>query len=212
LNDIDFLRSYLPSPPARILEIGCGNGKLARQLNATGYEVVAIDPKAPRGKIFRRIPIEEFEDIRPFHAAIAIVSLHHVSDLRAALDRVHEHLRQDGVFILEEFAYERLLNPNTARWYFYQRQAALAAGLHRDRRLPRSFALWRKTWKIYRDLHTSEEMRTELRRRFRRRFFEWTPYLYSYYLDETLKPVEEKLIISGGILATGFRWVGTPRK
>jgi hypothetical protein len=54
-------------------------------------------------------------------------------------------------------------------------------------------------------------MTVELGRRFRRRFFEWTPYLYDYDLDESLKPLEERLIASRKILATGFRWVGTPR-
>jgi ubiquinone/menaquinone biosynthesis C-methylase UbiE len=212
LNDLQFLQRFLPRPPARILEVGCGDGTLARTLARQGYQVVAIDPVAPRGRIFRRIGIEEFEDGRPFDAVIAITALHHVANLQIALEKIRRLLHRKGVLVLEEFAYERLLHAGTAEWYFHQRQAAAAVGLHRHAPLPRTLALWRRTWaREHRDLHGFKEMTVELGRRFRRRFFEWTPYLYDYDLDESLKPLEERLIASRKILATGFRWVGTPR-
>jgi ubiquinone/menaquinone biosynthesis C-methylase UbiE len=213
LNDPQFLRRFLPRPPARILEVGCGDGRLARTLSRQGYQVVAIDPVAPRGKIFRRIRIEEFEDDRPFDAVVSITALHHVANLQGALERIHRSLQRKGVLVLEEFAYERVLHSGTAKWYFHQRQAAVAVGLHRHGRLRQTFAAWRKTWtREHRDLHGFKELSAALRQRFSRRFFEWTPYLYDYHLDESLKPVEEKLIASRKILATGFRWVGTPRE
>lgn len=212
MNDLQFLRRFLPRPPARILEVGCGDGKLAKSLASQGYQVVAIDPVAPRGKIFHRIGIEEFEDNRPFDAVVSITALHHVANLQIALERIRGSLQPKGVLVLEEFAYERVLHSGTARWYFHQRQAAAAVGLHRYGPLPRTFALWRKTWaREHRDLHGFKELSAGLRRSFSRRFFEWTPYLYDYQLDESLKPLEVSLIASGKILATGYRWVGTPR-
>lgn len=33
----------LPSPPRRVVDIGCGEGRLARDLTAAGYDVVGID-------------------------------------------------------------------------------------------------------------------------------------------------------------------------
>jgi ubiquinone/menaquinone biosynthesis C-methylase UbiE len=206
------LKRFLPRPPARILEVGCGDGKLARTLSRQGYQVVAIDPVAPRGTIFRRIGIEEFEDDRPFDAVVSITAIHHVVNLEAALEKIRRSLQGKGVLVLEEFAYERLLHSGTAKWYFYQRQAAVAVGLHRHGPLPQTFAVWRKTWaREHRDLHGFQEMSAALRRHFSRRFFGWTPYLYDYDLDESLKPLEERLIASRKILATGFRWVGAPR-
>ena len=44
-----FARGVLPAPPARILEIGAGDGELAAALREGGHEVTAIDPKAQDG-------------------------------------------------------------------------------------------------------------------------------------------------------------------
>ncbi len=54
-------------------------------------------------------------------------------------------------------------------------------------------------------------MRPELDGRFAERLFTWTPYLYSYWLDDLLEPLERKLIADGAIQATGFRYVGEPK-
>jgi SAM-dependent methyltransferase len=110
---IEFVLSQLPSPPARVLEIGCGEGELARGLAAARYDVVAIDPDAPDGPIFRRTTIEAFADTRPFDAVVASLSLHHVHDLRGVLDKVVRLL--DGPLILNEHAWDRL-EPMTPEW------------------------------------------------------------------------------------------------
>jgi SAM-dependent methyltransferase len=110
---IDFVLSQLPSPPARVLEIGCGEGELARELAAARYDVVAIDPEAPDGPIFRRTTIEAFADPGPFDAVAASLSLHHVHDLGGVLDKVVRLL--DGPLILNEHAWDRL-EPMTAEW------------------------------------------------------------------------------------------------
>ena len=96
-----------------MLEIGCGKGELARALAAAGYDVVAIDPEAPEGPIFRRTTIEAFDDSGPFDAVVASLSLHHVHDLGAALDKLVRLLR--GPLILNEFAWDRL-DPMTPEW------------------------------------------------------------------------------------------------
>jgi SAM-dependent methyltransferase len=110
---IDFVLSQLDSPPRRVLEIGCGDGQLARGLADRGYDVVAIDPEAPDGPIFRRTTIEEFDDPGPFDAVVASRSLHHVHELGAALDKILRLLR--GRLILNEFAWDRR-EPMTPEW------------------------------------------------------------------------------------------------
>jgi SAM-dependent methyltransferase len=213
VNDLSVLRHDLPPPPARLLEVGCGNGQLARALDRSGYNVVAIDPEAPKGRIFRRTTIEAFEDGDGFDAVVAVTSLHHVENLDLALDKIQRLLRSGGSFVLEEFAYDRLLDDRTARWYFHQRQAAAATGQRSHRPLPRSFAAWRKQARnLFRHLHPYDVMQRALRRRFRRQLFIWTPYLYTFDLDPAVRPLEEELIRRRRILATGFRWVGRPRR
>jgi SAM-dependent methyltransferase len=110
---IDFVLSQLGPPPRRVLEIGCGEGKLARGLADRGYDVVAIDPEAPDGSIFRCTTIEAFDDPGPFDAVVASLSLHHVHDLGAALDKILRLLR--GPLILNEFAWDRR-KPMTPDW------------------------------------------------------------------------------------------------
>lgn len=109
----DFVIEQLPLPPARVLEVGCGEGQLARALVVAGYEVVAVDPEAPEGSIFRRTTIEAFEDSGPFDAVVASRSLHHVHELGAMLDKLLRLLR--GPLILNEFAWDRL-EPMTPEW------------------------------------------------------------------------------------------------
>jgi SAM-dependent methyltransferase len=109
----DFVLSQLPSAPARVLEVGCGEGELARAVSTAGYDVVAIDPEAPNGAIFRRTTIEAFEDPGPFAAVVASRSLHHVDDLGGVLDKLVRLLA--GPLILNEFAWDRR-EPMTPEW------------------------------------------------------------------------------------------------
>jgi SAM-dependent methyltransferase len=110
---IEFVLSQLPPTPARVLEVGCGEGEVALALAEHGYEVVAIDPKAPEGPIFRRATIEAFEDPGPFDAVFASRSLHHVHDLSGVLDKLLRLIR--GPLILNEFAWDRR-EPMTPEW------------------------------------------------------------------------------------------------
>jgi SAM-dependent methyltransferase len=110
---IDFVLSQLPSTPARLLEVGCGEGELARGLAAEGYDVIAIDPEAPDGPMFRRTTIESFAHPGPFDAVVASLSLHHVHDLGGVLDKLVRLL--DGPLILNEHAWDRL-EPMTPEW------------------------------------------------------------------------------------------------
>jgi SAM-dependent methyltransferase len=137
-----FVLSQLPPPPARVLEVGCGKGELALALVERGYDVVAIDPEAPDGEIFRRTTIEAFAEPGPFDAVVASRSLHHVHELGAMLDKLLRLLR--GPLILNEFAWDRR-DPMTPEW------VAEHDGLHGygamraelDARLEERFFEWR---------------------------------------------------------------------
>jgi SAM-dependent methyltransferase len=185
-------RRELPAPPARVFEVGCGRGELALALAADGYDVVAVDPKAPEGAIFRRTTLEELQEERPFDAAFASLSLHHVDDLDVALDKVRSLLRPGAPLVLREFGWD-LVDEPTARWDY--------------RRLGREGGL--AEWRAEHDhLHGFDAMRSALNPRFRERSFEWTPYLHAYKEQDGDEAEERRLIEAGEIRAVGFVYVG----
>jgi SAM-dependent methyltransferase len=196
----EFVRAWLPGPPARVLELGCGGGDLARAIAGPDLEVVAIDPEAPQGDLFQAVSLEEFADPGPFHAVIANRSLHHVGDLAAALDKIVSLLPPLGRLIVNEHACARLDEP-TAHWYLEQRAMVGPA----PPSLERCLSDWEEDHAV---LHGYATMRPELDRRFRERFFAWGPYLHGELGGAVDAREEQALIDAGMIQATGFRYVG----
>ena len=103
-----WIRDWLPSPPARILDVGCGDGASTKRLRTAGFEAIGIDPEAPAEEGFLQLPLEKQPADSRFDAAVAIRSLHHVHALETALDRLHAVLRPWGRLVLFEFAVENL--------------------------------------------------------------------------------------------------------
>jgi SAM-dependent methyltransferase len=185
-------RRELPRPAARVLEVGCGRGELARKLAADGYDVLAIDPRAPGGPIFRRTTLEALGDEGTFDAALASLALHHVDDLGVALDKLHSLLRREATLVVRDFAWD-LVDEPTAHWDYERlgREGGLAE--------------WRAE---HQHLHGFDAMRAALEARFRQRSFEWGPYLSEYEPAEGHELEERRLIESGEIRAVGFVYVG----
>jgi SAM-dependent methyltransferase len=183
---LDFVRAELPATAARVLEVGCGDGELARALSTAGYHVLAIDPEAPDGPLFRRSTIEDLDEPGPFDAVVASRSLHHVDDLAVALDKVASLLEVGGAVLVDDFAWERL-------------DAATAE------RVDIPFRDWREE---HDHLHISAKMLSELDARFTRRSFSWEPYLYREGRHVVTEEAERDLIEAGRLPAIGFRYVG----
>ena len=203
----DFVVAHVPAR-ARVLEIGCGDGALALELESAGYDVLAIDPVAPDGAIFRRVTLEELDEPGPFDTVVASLSLHHVHDLDAALERVAALLAPEGVLAVDEFAHDRLDEP-TADWYYGQLRALAAA---RGGEVPASLDALRAEWAAeHEGLHGFGTMRPALDARFAERAFAWRPYLHRYLDGVAGAALERTLIEAGAIKATGYRYAGTPR-
>jgi SAM-dependent methyltransferase len=164
--------------------VGCGRGELALALDAAGYDVVAVDPAAPEGPIFRQTTIEELDEPGPFDAVVASFSVHHVHDLDAVLDQLCRVLAPEGVLILDEFGWD-LLDEQTAEQY------DVDPGEWKDE---------------HADLHGFERLRGALEARFDEQHFSPGPY-FSRHLGAD-EDEERELIASGKIRALGFRYVG----
>ena len=219
----EFVLGRVGDPPARVLEVGCGEGWLARALARAGHSVTAIDPRAPEGPIFRRVGIEGFSDPERFDHVVAILSLHHVGDLGRALDKVVDSLRHGGTLVVVEFAWDRI-DEATAEWALGRLPATPPSGEHsswlerccrgracggeggghdHENHTGPHFAGWAEQ-----GLHDSGRMRAELESRFVEDRFEWVPYLYPDLDEATSEADERAAIAAGAINATGFRYVG----
>jgi SAM-dependent methyltransferase len=217
----EFVLGQIGNSPIRVLEVGCGEGELARTLARVGHSVTAIDPQAPEDPIFRRTRIEEFTDPAQFDHVVAILSLHHVEDLGIALSNMADLLRVGGTLVVVEFAWDRI-DEATAEWalerlpvaslsekpsWLGRRCQEWARGGARETRAPAEsyFAEWASE----EGFHSSRRIRDELGRRFVERLFEWVPYLYPDLREDVSESDESAAIEAGTINSTGFRYVGT---
>ena len=103
----DSIVPFIPRPDARILEIGCANGKLLSLIKQRGFpNVVGLDPspacadaaqhrygiKVLTNTVFNLAPAAE-----PFDFLIALGVLEHIRDLKPALARFREQLAPGGI-------------------------------------------------------------------------------------------------------------------
>ena len=163
--------------------------------------MLAIDPDAPAGELFRAASLEEFADPEPFDAVVASLALHHVA-------RPSGRARQDRV-------------PLAAGRPAHRQRACRRPTRRADRALvpretrgdrtdaPRSLEQCLHEWEEdHAGLHGYAAMRKELDRRFTERFFAGMPYLYGELAGAVTDLEERALIDAGAIQATGFRYVG----
>jgi hypothetical protein len=199
-----FALSQLPKPPRRVLEVGCGHeGGVAPGLAVVGYDVLAIDPYAPEGPLYRQVSLEELDDPGPFDAVVAGRVLHHVHSLGPALDKL---AALAPLLILDEFAWNHMDEP-TIDWYEAQHRVLAAAG--RQPKGPPDLAAWRAR---HSDLHPYERLRAELDARYEERYLEWRPYFYRWLGGPATESLEDGLIQAGAIRPIGLRYAGVRRE
>jgi SAM-dependent methyltransferase len=192
---VAFVRAALPAPPARVLEVGAGDGSLAAALRDAGYEVVAIDPAGEPPVL--PIALEDYEDRpRSFDAAVAIVSLHHVSPLTRSLRHLAGLLRRGAVLVVDEFD-GWALDEGAAAWWLERAGQGpppedLIAGLREH-------------------VHPLRAIREALSAWFDVGVPVPGAYLYRWKLDPALRGEEEARIADGTLPATGARFVAVRR-
>jgi SAM-dependent methyltransferase len=190
-----FVRANLPAPPLRVLEVGAGDGELARSLGEAGYEVVAIDPH-PGGAAVRPIALHELDEPHgAFDAALAVTSLHHVEPLEESIARLADVLRPGGLLVVDEFDVAAF-DEQAAEWWLRQRRSLGAApeatagelvGEHRAH------------------LHPLGRIVAALEPFFRVGLPVYGPYLHRWNLGESFRQPEEEAIARADLPAVGAR-------
>jgi len=196
-----FVRANLPEPPARVLEVGAGAGRLARALRAVGYDVLAIDPRSDDEDV-RAVALADLEEpAGSFAAAVAVVSLHHVDPLAESCRRLGEVVEPGGTLVVDEFDVGAF-DPGAAAWWLEQRAAI---GEPQPETAEELVAEHRE------HLHPLERIVAALDP-----YFELGPplrgaWLHRWNLSDALRAVEEEAIARGRLRATGARLVGRRR-
>ena len=192
---VAYVRAALPPPPARVLEIGAGEGELAAVLRAAGYDVTAIDPKGGDG--VEQVALLDLDaSPRTFDAAVAMVSLHHVVPLGHSLRRLSEVMRHGARLVVDEFDVD-LLDERASAWWLGQNG--------HDKKPADHVAEMRE------HLYSVAQIRAELAPWFD--LGEPVPcaYLFRWPLRPELRDEEERLIAAGEIPAVGSRFVAIRR-
>jgi SAM-dependent methyltransferase len=213
-----FVRAQLPSPPATVIEIGCGPlGGFVPALLGDGYDAVGVDPEAPEAPGYHRIEFERYQPPRPVDGVVACTSLHHVADPDDVLDRVAVALAPGGVLVVVEWAWERF-DQATARWCFARltpsAPTAEPGWLHRRRNewagSGQPWEAYCRAWATAEGLHTGQAILRGLDARFDRRLCGFGPYFFAD-LGDTPQPAEQAAIDAGQIQATGIWYAGGRR-
>ena len=194
-----FARGALPPPPARVLEVGAGDGELAAALREHRYTVTAIDPKAEDGSGVERTALIDAGG--RYDAAIAVVSLHHVEPLAESCAHLAELIEPGGVLAIDELDIRRYDERATA-WWLHQRRAAG----HDDDHTPESILDGMRG-----HIHALDDVLAALAPYFALGEPVRGPYLHRWHLPPGLREFEERLIGCGDLPATGARLVGIRR-
>jgi SAM-dependent methyltransferase len=137
-RDVAFWQRLAEAHPGRVLELGCGTGRITAPIARAGAAIVGIDRSAPmlararrrlrrarcrasllRGDI-RQLPFRRRTKFDLIIAPYGILqSLTRERDLRATLDSVAGALRRGGLFGID-------LVPDLPRWSEYERHVSLS--------------------------------------------------------------------------------------
>lgn len=121
----DYVNKNLKNTDSSILELGCGNGKLGILLKKIGYDIKGLDiseemlslaqqNQEAAGTSFPLIQgdMRDLADLGEHEAIISFCDtlcyLPTPEDLRTVFHQVHQHLKEEGLFLFDVFTTEHI--------------------------------------------------------------------------------------------------------
>jgi 2-polyprenyl-3-methyl-5-hydroxy-6-metoxy-1,4-benzoquinol methylase len=102
-QQLDFFYRHLPRTPARLLDVGCGNGVFLLRAKAAGWSVTGLEPDPVAAAGVRECGVdvhcgtlETFHPREAFDVATASHVIEHVHDPKAFLQQIIQLLRDGG--------------------------------------------------------------------------------------------------------------------
>ena len=197
---LEFVLASLPPAPARLLEVGAGDGELAQHLRSLDHEVVAIDPASNAAHVDRVALLELLADDASFDAALAVTSLHHVEPLEESCARLAAVVRPGGRLVIDEVDFG-VYDLAAASWWCEQ-QRAIGGKEAEPEELLRG---------VKSHMHPLARITAALAPWFDLQQPERVPYLYRWKLGPEFKAREQAAIDAGTVPVTGARIVGSRR-
>jgi ubiquinone/menaquinone biosynthesis C-methylase UbiE len=224
LDTYQFVKSILPHPAQRIVEVGCGNGYLCLELARDGHEVLGIDVSPDIIQVAERSSAAHphppgFGSLRylcadvntwqareaSFDCVIFNRSLHHLPALQHTMEKVQRLLKQGGTIICQDYAFDRF-DERTACWLYQMQRLLFLSGRYATdpSTLPdesSSIEALRTAWLTRASEHRLnrfEEMMSALHGMFHEHLFSWVPYLFVYIgngIRQTIPEQERELLI-----------------
>jgi SAM-dependent methyltransferase len=191
----DFIAAH-SNAGARLLEVGCGRGHLAAELQRRGFAVTGVDADAESVAEARTLGVGAIQCEWPdcairgedFDAVAFTRSLHHIERLDDAVAAAKRSIRSGGILLLEDFSCDEA-DPKALEWFadvltsgaglLAAASSGLVAALQQATDWP---AAWRRYHSHDHQLHTIASMRAAISAQFTIRAEARVPYLYRYLI------------------------------
>jgi SAM-dependent methyltransferase len=217
VETVDFVRRFA-GERRRLLDVGCGDGTIARVLMNHGFDVTGIDGNAEAVAEAKTAGVNalhyELLDFPPgttYDVVLFSKSLHHMHPLDESLQAADTLLSACGVLIVDEFGAE-LVDLKTALWFYgvkslieidgaqeheKHRHHQHQCGNHRghgpkldEGSIPADpVQTWREHHFGKHEVIDSQSLLASLQKRFSIQYEERLPYLYRYFVGAL--PVEQ---------------------
>ena len=201
----------------RVLEVGCGEGALARWIAARGHDVTAVDRRDPGPLPGVRFHHGDFFGFAPggdgFDAVVLGASLHHLWPIDKAVAHLAELVVPGGLLVADDFD---VAAPDAATAAWWCERAHDAHGTPGTIGTLGGDPL--DNWRAHHrhdpepPLHEGAVMLAALEPGgFSLRAFSRGPYLYRYRDDAALLEEERRGILEGRLVPVGLRFVAERR-